>query len=184
MCLFVVDIPHFKEVVIMATLCDYCGHKTNEVKSGGGIEPHGTKISLKVTDPTDLARDVLKSETCSISIPELEFEMGGYSLGGKFTTLEGILDNIKTQVDSNPFMGCCISGGDSQTQESIERIQTFKQKMDELIKGNEQFTFIMDDPTGNSYLQVIKTIVLVFFPKVVLINFMSSDYYKTHSDII
>ncbi|KAH9643726.1 hypothetical protein HF086_007696, partial [Spodoptera exigua] len=25
------DIPHFKEVVIMSTTCDYCGHRTNEV---------------------------------------------------------------------------------------------------------------------------------------------------------
>lgn len=54
------DIPHFKEVVIMATTCDHCGHKTNEVKSGGGIEPKGTKITLRVTDPSDMSRDVLK----------------------------------------------------------------------------------------------------------------------------
>ena len=54
------DIPHFKEVVIMATVCDYCGHKTNEVKSGGGIEPKGKRISLKVTDVSDISRDVLK----------------------------------------------------------------------------------------------------------------------------
>ena len=44
----------------MATSCDYCGHKTNEVKSGGGIEPTGTRITLKVTDPSDLSRDLLK----------------------------------------------------------------------------------------------------------------------------
>ena len=53
-------IPHFKEVVIMATVCDYCGHKTNEVKSGGGIEPKGLKINLRVTELADLSRDVLK----------------------------------------------------------------------------------------------------------------------------
>jgi zinc finger protein len=53
-------IPHFKEVVIMATVCDFCGHKTNEVKSGGGIEPQGKKITLKVTESSDLSRDVLK----------------------------------------------------------------------------------------------------------------------------
>ena len=54
------DIPHFKEVVIMATVCDACGHKDNEVKGGSGIEPKGTKITLKITDPTDMSRDVLK----------------------------------------------------------------------------------------------------------------------------
>ena len=51
----------------MATLCDSCGHKTNEVKSGGGIEPTGKKMTLTVKghkDPAqteeDLSRDILK----------------------------------------------------------------------------------------------------------------------------
>ena len=62
------DIPHFKEVVIMATVCEYCGHKTNEVKSGGGIEPKGKRITLHVTDPSDLSRDVLKvGPTCILA---------------------------------------------------------------------------------------------------------------------
>ena len=61
------DIPHFKEVVIMATVCDYCGHKTNEVKSGGGIEAKGKRISLKVTDVSDMSRDVLKVSTAANS---------------------------------------------------------------------------------------------------------------------
>jgi zinc finger protein len=64
--LFSSGIPHFKDVVIMATNCDYCGHKTNEVKSGTGIEPKGTKITLKVTDVSDLSRDVLKVTNCTI----------------------------------------------------------------------------------------------------------------------
>jgi zinc finger protein len=89
------NIPYFKEVVIMATVCDICGHKTNEVKSGGGIEDKGKKITLRLTDPSDLNRDVLKSETCSVAIPELEFEIGGGSLGGRFTTVEGLLNNIQ-----------------------------------------------------------------------------------------
>ena len=28
-------------------VCDVCGHKTNEIKSGGGIEEKGKKIMLK-----------------------------------------------------------------------------------------------------------------------------------------
>ena len=59
-CYLLAGIPHFKEVVIMATVCDYCGHKTNEVKSGGGIEPKGKKITLRLTETADLSRDVLK----------------------------------------------------------------------------------------------------------------------------
>jgi len=57
---FGLAIPHFKDVVIMATNCDACGHRTNEVKSGGGIEPTGVKIEVQVKDAIDLKRDVLK----------------------------------------------------------------------------------------------------------------------------
>ena len=54
------DIPFFKEVLIMATTCDSCGHRDNEVKSGTGIADEGTRIELRLTDVSDLTRDVLK----------------------------------------------------------------------------------------------------------------------------
>lgn len=54
------NIPHFKEVVIMSTNCDVCGARTNEVKSGGGIEDQGVRITVKVEDREDMSRDVLK----------------------------------------------------------------------------------------------------------------------------
>jgi len=44
----------------MATVCGVCGKRDNEVKSGTGIEPTGTRITLHLTDPSDLNRDVLK----------------------------------------------------------------------------------------------------------------------------
>ncbi|KAG8283180.1 nucleolar zinc-finger protein [Homalodisca vitripennis] len=53
-------IPLFKEVVIMATICETCGVRTNEVKSGGGIEPLGQRIVVKVNNRDEFSRDVLK----------------------------------------------------------------------------------------------------------------------------
>ena len=44
----------------MALNCDYCGHKSNEIKSGSGISDKGKKIELRITDPSDLSRDILK----------------------------------------------------------------------------------------------------------------------------
>lgn len=44
----------------MATTCEACGHKTNEVKSGAGIEPKGVHIEVDVRNKEDLTRDVLK----------------------------------------------------------------------------------------------------------------------------
>ncbi|NWX38532.1 ZPR1 protein, partial [Notiomystis cincta] len=142
-----VQIPHFKEVIIMATNCDSCGHRTNEVKSGGAIEPQGTRITLRITDPSDMTRDILKSETCSVEIPELEFELGMGALGGKFTTLEGLLRDIQDLVEKNPF-----TLGDSSTPSRTGKLQEFLGKLQD-VKGKTQAHFIMDDPAGNSYLQ-------------------------------
>ncbi|XP_022368934.1 zinc finger protein ZPR1 isoform X1 [Enhydra lutris kenyoni] len=143
-----VQIPHFKEVIIMATNCENCGHRTNEVKSGGAVEPLGTKITFHITDPLDLTRDVLKSETCSVEIPELEFELGMAVLGGKFTTLEGILRDIQELVTKNPF-----TLGDSSNPGQMEKLQEFSRKLDQILQGDMKAHFIMNDPAGNSYFQ-------------------------------
>ncbi|XP_004604767.2 zinc finger protein ZPR1 [Sorex araneus] len=143
-----VQIPHFKEVIIMATNCEVCGHRTNEVKSGGAVEPLGTKITLHITDPSDMTRDLLKSETCSVEIPELEFELGMAVLGGKFTTLEGLLKDIRELVTKNPF-----TLGDSSNPDRAEKLQEFSQKLDQILEGSMKAHLIMNDPAGNSYLQ-------------------------------
>jgi len=57
------DIPFFKQVVIMVTVCDVCGKRDSEVKSGSGIEPMATRITLRLTDIADLSRDILKVST-------------------------------------------------------------------------------------------------------------------------
>ena len=54
------DIPHFKEVIIMSTVCDSCGYKSNEVKAGGAVAAKGQRIILKMVDAEDLNRDILK----------------------------------------------------------------------------------------------------------------------------
>ncbi|KAF4081989.1 hypothetical protein AMELA_G00146560 [Ameiurus melas] len=146
-----VQIPHFKEVIIMATNCDSCGHRTNEVKSGGATEELGTRITLRLTDPSDMSRDLLKSETCSVLIPELEFELGMAMLGGKFTTLEGLLKDIKELIImKNPFI--C---GDSATSDIAEKLELFGKKIDKIMSGQMDAHIILDDPAGNSYLQNI-----------------------------
>ncbi|XP_068460445.1 zinc finger protein ZPR1 [Clinocottus analis] len=144
-----VQIPHFKEVIIMATNCDRCGHRTNEVKSGGATEALGTKITLRITDVSDMSRDVLKSETCNVAIPELEFELGMGAVCGKFTTLEGLLADVKDLIVSkNPFI--C---GDSGVSDRVAKLRAFGEKIDRIVAGEMQVHVVLDDPAGNSYMQ-------------------------------
>ncbi|KAG5673100.1 hypothetical protein PVAND_003174 [Polypedilum vanderplanki] len=143
-------IPHFKEVVIMATVCDRCGLKTNEVKSGGGIEEKGVKIEVKVTSREDFSRDVLKSEHCHLAIRELEVEVGPSALGGRFTTIEGILTAMKEQLSENSAIF-----RDSADKDSEERMEKFLEEFQRVLNGHREVTVVLDDPTGNSYVQAL-----------------------------
>lgn len=49
----------------MATSCDECGYRSNEVKPGGGIEEQGVTITIRVSSPEDLNRDILKVSFCN-----------------------------------------------------------------------------------------------------------------------
>ncbi|CAG9809578.1 unnamed protein product [Chironomus riparius] len=143
-------IPHFKDVVIMATVCDRCGNRTNEVKSGGGIEDQGVKIEVKITSRDDFSRDVLKSETCHLAIRELDVDVGPSALGGRFTTVEGILTAMRDQLSENSAIF-----DDSSEKDSTDRLHQFFVEFDKILDGKREITMILDDPTGNSYVQAL-----------------------------
>ncbi|KAM7451045.1 nucleolar zinc-finger protein [Porites harrisoni] len=121
----------------------------NTAEKEAGIEPKGCRLTLKITDPEDLNRDVLKSETCEVQIPSLDFVTHAGTLGGRFTTLEGLLTNIKEQLQSvNPF-----GFGDSPALFNSQ-MKTFLTGIDKIISGEELgVEIILDDPAGNSYIQ-------------------------------
>jgi hypothetical protein len=50
------DIPHFKEVIIMAFTCSQCGYKNSEVRGGGAVPTLGTEVTLRATSAEDLKR--------------------------------------------------------------------------------------------------------------------------------
>ena len=40
----VATIPFFKDIIIMAYSCEFCGNKSTEIKQGGGISEKATTI--------------------------------------------------------------------------------------------------------------------------------------------
>ena len=126
-----VNIPHFKDVILMSTVCDHCGYKSNEVKTGGAIPEKGKRITLKVTDPEDLARDILKSETCGLNIPELNLDLTPGTLGGRFTTIEGLLTQVLEELHSRVF----TQTSDSMDDETKTRWTGFSQDYKMLSMG-------------------------------------------------
>lgn len=78
----------------MAFSCKHCGANNNEIKTGGEIGNTGRKITLQASSEDDLKRDIFKSESAKIMIPEAELELDYGTLGGKYTTVEGLIENI------------------------------------------------------------------------------------------
>jgi len=53
-----------------------------------------------------LRRDVFKSESARLLIPEIDLELEYGTLGGRYTTVEGLIDVILENFKkNNPFMG-------------------------------------------------------------------------------
>ena len=139
----VCSIPYFKEIIISCFKCDVCGYKTTNVRGGGGISEKGTRFTLNVETEDDLNRDVFKSETSKIVIPEVGFETSEGSMGSMFTTVEGIIDKLCTQLLDTPF-----TTGDS----SVNNLNDFVMKLRDLQQLKKKFTFILDDPLSNSFI--------------------------------
>lgn len=151
-----VDIPHFKQVVLMSTVCDACGYKSNDVKTGGAIPEKGRKIALKVKTSEDLARDILKSESCALECPELSLAVNPGTLGGRFTTVEGLLTQVRDDLHNQIFetdAGKEQEGGDSLASEEKARWTAFFDGLNTAIKGEKEFTVVLTDPLAASYVQ-------------------------------
>ncbi|KAF3674589.1 putative peptidyl-prolyl cis-trans isomerase FKBP17-1, chloroplastic-like [Capsicum annuum] len=65
-----------------------------KLKPGGPISEKGKKITLHVENIKDLSRDVIKSDSAGVEIPELELELASGTLGGMVTTVEGLVTKI------------------------------------------------------------------------------------------
>ncbi|KAK8864417.1 hypothetical protein IAR55_001665 [Kwoniella newhampshirensis] len=153
-----VNIPYFQNIIIMASNCYACGYKDNEVKSGGSIAAKGRRITLKVEDEEDLSRDLLKSDTAGLEIPEIDLVLQPGTLGGRFTTLEGLLNEIYTELSTKVFRtGDSLHSGIGQTNPETGKeektFEVFLKGLKDCMGATRPFTLILDDPVSNSYLQ-------------------------------
>ncbi|KAF2002875.1 zinc finger protein zpr1 [Amniculicola lignicola CBS 123094] len=146
-----VNIPHFKQVVLMSTVCDHCGYRSNEVKTGGAVPEQGRRITLDVQNKDDLSRDILKAESCAMSCPELNLSVESGTLGGRFTTIEGILTQVRDDLRSSIFD--TGDSGDSMDTTTKDKWETFFGQLTAAINGDVKFTIVLEDPLASSYVQ-------------------------------
>ncbi|KAI6703086.1 hypothetical protein NL676_012222 [Syzygium grande] len=149
--MFVTNIPYFQEVIVMASTCDACGYRNSELKPGGRIPEKGKRISLCVKNTEDLSRDVIKSDTASVSVPELELELASGTLGGVVTTVEGLISKISESLER-------VHGftfGDSLDDHKKAKWKDFKERLRKLLSLEDHWTVVLDDALANSFIAPI-----------------------------
>ena len=83
-----------------------------------------------------------------MEIPEIELQLHSGTLGGRFTTLEGILAQIYDEISGKVFES-------EDSTDSNSGMHKFLAKLKQAKAVSKPFTVILDDPVANSYLQNI-----------------------------
>jgi zinc finger protein len=148
----ITNVPHFQDIMLMCIVCDHCGYKDAEVKTSGAIAAQGKRITVHVTPENAmdiLQRDVLKSPDCHVAVPEIGLELNRGTLGGIYTTVEGLLSQTRDQlreVSSHFF------SGDSASPEARKKFEDFFAEIEQALAGELAFTMVMSDPTAGSWV--------------------------------
>jgi zinc finger protein len=131
---------------------------------------HGTIYTLHVLSPADLNRQLVKSPTCTVSIPEIELTIPPAK--GQLTTVEGLLRDIVADLESDQPLRrihneqahekiktiierCKSVMGDYEDDDDIDDA-TREQRQREKNDPERKFvpiTMALDDPTGNSFIE-------------------------------
>lgn len=143
-------IPFFKEVILMSDACDGCGYRNSEVKGGGGVPERGRRIELRVETQEDLRRDVIKAETATLEIPELELEVTTGTLGGLITTVEGLVESVAEALKRT--QGFALGdGAQASTAEAWKKFFEGLRKC-ACLEGEKPWTLRLVDPLANSFI--------------------------------
>ncbi|KAL0044427.1 hypothetical protein WJX82_005915 [Trebouxia sp. C0006] len=142
-------VPHFRDIMVASFECEHCNFRNSEVLFTGAFGEQGIKYTLTVAkgDLQALSRQVVKSDSAVVTVPELELEIPAATQKGSITTVEGLLmetaSNIKLLQEER-------RAADPTTAELIDDFLT---KLDSCQQGGRDFTVIVNDPAGNSYVE-------------------------------
>ena len=148
-----IDIPYFKQVYLMTTKCELCGYHVSDCKTGGEVPTKGKRTWLHVKGPDDLRRDILKSESCMLQIKGCDVEVVPGTMAGRFTTVEGLLTQIRDDLLGNIYGTGIEEKSDSMPTPLRKRWREVHTRLEKAIKGEMEFTILMQDPLAGSYCQ-------------------------------
>jgi C4-type Zn-finger protein len=128
---------------LFSSSCPHCKSQQVKVSVGEASSSHkAMRMAVSVSRLADLERDVVKSEFARVEIPEMGLELSQGTLGGRYTTIRGLIDAIVEDI-SNSSLG--FSGSQGKLDAYLENLQN-------LTEANEPLTLIILDEKGRSFV--------------------------------
>ncbi|KAI6164386.1 ZPR1 zinc-finger domain-containing protein [Pisolithus thermaeus] len=125
------------------------------LRSGAAISEKGKRITLRIEEREDLSRDILKSEACGLTIPEIDLALQPGTLGRRFTTVEDAPEQVYEEMPERTY---AAEASSTMVDEDRQKFQDFLKQLKEITNAEKlPFTLIQDAPLANSYLQNLYT---------------------------
>lgn len=132
------ELPMLGEAVQTMLMCPECGFKTSDVMIIEQSEP--VRYTMKIESPSDINARVVRSTSGTIRIPELGISMEPGPASESFiSNIEGVLMRVMEVLDGLDY--------DENDKKAVEER---KKEIESSMNGRKHFTFIIEDPFGNS----------------------------------
>jgi zinc finger protein len=156
-------VPCFREIIIMALNCEDCAFRNSEVNFGGEIQPKGERMTLVVNSTDDLNRQLIKSDSASLFVPKLDFEIPRTTQRGSVSTIEGVLKTAAESLETLQPERLRLGDIDNfhRCRKVINQLKRYAgdEALDDDDDDEEEkasifpYEIILDDPAGNSFIE-------------------------------
>ena len=138
------NLPYFGDALQTTLVCLACGYRHGDLLLTRHGEP--MRVTLRVERPDALSARVARSSSATIRIPELGASMEPGPRAEAFVSnVEGVLRKFLDVVQGQEAVA------DSRSRRAT--LAAVRRRIGGMIEGKEPFTFILEDPTGNSDVQ-------------------------------
>ena len=150
------DLPYFGGALQTTLVCAACGYRHADLLLTRRGPP--VRLTLRVERPDELSARVARSSSGTVRIPELGALMEPGPRAEAFVSnVEGVLRKFLEVVEGQE--AAADDAGDRS------RIRAVRTRILGMLGGQEPFTFILEDPTGNSEILDDRVIREVLAPE-------------------
>lgn len=135
------DLPYFGGALQTTLLCQACGYRHGDLLLTRHREP--LRVTLRVERADHRSARVARSSSGTIRVPELEAAMEPGPRAEAFVTnVEGVLRKFLDVVQGQEAV--------ADSRADHRRLASVRYRIEAMLQGREAFTFVLEDPTGNS----------------------------------